>query len=111
VDKLEKYRKVVQDLLMTHGNQKMSYGDVETEVIFDKERDRYQVVDVGWDGNQSMYGCSIHLDIKDEKIWIHWNSTEDDIAADLVALGVPKEDIVLSLQPPNMRRFTPYAVG
>jgi hypothetical protein len=111
MDKLDKYRQIVQDLLTKHGNQKMSYGDVDTEVIFDVSRDRYQVVDVGWDGNQSMYGCSIHLDIKNGKVWIQWNSTEDDIAADLVDLGIPKEDIVLGLQPPNMRKFTPYAVG
>jgi XisI protein len=111
MDKLDKYRQIVQDLLTKHGNQKMSYGDVDTEVIFDETRDRYQVVDVGWDGNQSMYGCSIHLDIKNGKVWIQWNSTEDDIAADLVDLGIPKEDIVLGLQPPNMRKFTPYAVG
>jgi hypothetical protein len=40
-----------------------------------------------------------------------WNGTEDDIAADLVVAGVPKEDIVLGFQSPFMRQFTEYAVG
>ncbi len=32
-------------------------------------------------------------------------------AADLVAQGVPKEDIVLGFQSPFMRQFTEYAVN
>jgi XisI protein len=36
---------------------------------------------------------------------------EDDIAANLVAAGVPKEDIVLGFQSPFMRQFTEYAVS
>jgi XisI protein len=111
MDKLGNYRQIIQDLLMNYGDQKISYGDIDTEVIFDKERDHYQIVHVGWDGNQFIYGCAIHIDIKNGKVWIQWNSTEDDIAADLVASGIPKEDIVLGLHPPDMRRFTEYAVG
>ncbi len=111
MDKLTKYRQIIQDLLTKHGNQKISYGDVDTEVIFDQERDHYQVMHVGWDNNQFVYGCAIHIDIKNDKVWIQWNSTEDDIAADLVALGIPKADIVIGLHPPDMRRFTEYAIG
>ncbi len=50
-------------------------------------------------------------DIRNEKIWIFYNSTEHDIAADLVDLGVPKEDIVLGFYPPFMREMSDYAVG
>jgi hypothetical protein len=49
MDKLGIYRQVVRDLLLKYGEQKLSYGDVDREVIFDVDRDRYQVVDVGWD--------------------------------------------------------------
>ncbi len=111
MDKLEKYRQIVQDLLLKYGEQKLSYGDVDREVIFDRDRDRYQVVDVGWDANQFIYGCSIHIDIKNGKVWIQWNSTEDDIAADLVGLGVSKSDIVIATHPPALRKFTEYAIG
>jgi XisI protein len=52
-----------------------------------------------------------HLDIKDGKIWIQWNGTEDDIAAELVALGVPKHDIVLGFHTPVLRQYTEYAVS
>ncbi len=111
MEKLKHYREIIQTLLAERGKVKLAHGEVETEVIFDPERDHYQVVHVGWDGNQFIYGCAIHLDIKNDKIWIQWNSTEDDIAADLVALGIPKADIVIGLHPPDLRQFTEYAVG
>ncbi len=44
-----------------------------------------------------------------ERFGATWNGTEDDIAADLVAAGVPKSDIVLGFQSPFMRQFTEYA--
>ncbi len=47
---------------------------------------------------------------KTRKIWIQWNRTEDDIAAELVALDVSKEDIVLGFHTPYMRQFTDFAV-
>ncbi len=111
MDKLTHYRQLIQDFLLQRENQNLSYGNVETEVAFDKERDHYQIIHVGWDGNQFVYGCVIHIDIKHNKIWIQWNSTEDDIAADLVNLGIPKEDIVLGLHHPDVRKFTDYAVA
>ncbi|MDF5728411.1 MAG: element excision factor XisI family protein [Rhizonema sp. PD38] len=40
-----------------------------------------------------------------------WDGTEDDIAEDLVAVGVLKEDIVLGFQLPFMRQFTEYTVS
>ena len=66
---------------------------------------------LGWDGDNWTHSCIIDIDIKNEKIWLQWNGTEDDIAADLVKLGVPKKDIVVGFQSPFMRQFTDYAVS
>jgi hypothetical protein len=53
----------------------------------------------------------LHLDIKDGKIWIQHDGTEIGIANQLVALGVPKSDIVLAFHSPFKRQFTEFAVG
>lgn len=37
--------------------------------------------------------------------------TEEEIADDLVQAGVPKEDIVLAFQPPDLRQFTEFATA
>ncbi|MEI6065323.1 MAG: XisI protein, partial [Pseudanabaena sp. ELA748] len=63
-------------------------------------------MNVGWDGHRRVYGCVLHLDIKNRKIWIQQNMTEMRVAQELVDLGVAKEDIVLGFQAPEMREYT-----
>ncbi|MBZ8181323.1 MAG: XisI protein [Oscillatoria sp. PMC 1051.18] len=110
-DKLINYQQIVQQLLTGYAEVKPAYGDLEVETIFDTQRDRYQIVHLGWQHKRWVHHCVIHLDIRNEKIWIFYNSTEHDIAADLVDLGVPKQDIVLGFHPPFMREMSDYAVG
>lgn len=83
--------------------------DIETQYIFDTERDHYQLFQVGWDHFDWIHGCILHLDIKQNNIWIQHNGTELGIADELVARGVPKEDIVLGFQAPYKRKYTGYA--
>ncbi|MHC5775575.1 element excision factor XisI family protein [Nostoc sp.] len=111
MDKLTRYRQLVQQILHDYSEQKPANGNIEVETIFDTERDHYQIVHVGWEAQDWVHSCIIHIDIKGSKIWLQWNGTEDDIAANLVAAGVPKEDIVLGFQSPFMRQFTEYAVS
>jgi XisI protein len=111
MDKLAHYRQIVQQILQEYSEQKPSDGNIDVENIFDIERDHYQVVHVGWEGQDWVHSCIIHIDIKSEKNWLQWNGTEDDIAAILVTIGVPKEDILLGFQSPFMKTFTEYAVG
>ena len=110
-DKLTKYQQIVQQLLMGYAEVKPAYGEIEVETIFDTQRDRYQISHLGWHHKRWVHHCIIHLDIRHEKIWIFYNSTEHDIAADLVDLGVPKRDIVLGFYSPSMRELSDYAVG
>jgi len=62
-------------------------------------------------GINHFYGILIHIDIKGGKLWIEWNGTEDEIADELVELGVAKSDIVLAFHMPYKRQFTGFAVG
>lgn len=109
--RLEEYRQYIQQLLIKYASYKPAYGDVEVETIFDLERDHYQIVHVGWENKHRVYGCSMHIDIKNEKIWIQWNGTEVDIADELVQMGVLKQDIVIGFHSPSMRKFTDFAMG
>jgi hypothetical protein len=111
VDKLELYRSIVTDILTKYSQYKPSYGQVEIEQIFDRDRDRYQLLAIGWNQQQRIYGTTIHLDIQDQKIWIQQNTTEFDLASDLVEMGVPKQDIVIGFHTPKMRQLTGFAVG
>lgn len=109
--KSETYRTIIKKLLTQYATYKPSHGDIETQIIFDTEHDHYQIVSVGWDNKHRVYGCSIHIDLKNEKIWLQTNNTELDIGQDLITLGVPKQDIVIGFQPPYIRSLSGYAIA
>jgi len=104
------YRDLVQAILKNHSENHLS-TDTEVQLIFDTERDHYQVLYLGWEEQIRVYGCVIHVDIKDGKIWIQRDRTEAGIANELVNAGVPKQDIVLAFKAPYKRQFTEFAVS
>ncbi len=109
MDRLVAYRSAVQEVLSSHQNQDNT--EVRSETIFDRDHDHYQLVNVVWRGDRRVYGCVLHLDIVDGKVWIQYNGTEIDIAGELLALGVEKQHIVLGFQSPFKRQFTEFAVS
>jgi hypothetical protein len=111
MDRLTKYRQIVQQLLREYAAIGTPDPDVETQIVFDSERDHYQLINVGWKNQRRVYGCFLHIDIKDGKIWLQHNGTEDEITDELVNLGIPKQDIVIGFHSPFKRKFTDYAVG
>ena len=94
-----------------YAQYKPSYGEVEIEQVFDNERDHYQRISIGWNKQKRIYSPMMHLDIKNEKIWIQENTTEVDIASELIEMGVPKQDITIGFHYPKMRQLTDFAVG
>jgi hypothetical protein len=108
---LIQYSEIVQQLLQEYAALSSGDSTVDTELIFDTVRHSYQLVHVGWHGDRRIYGCILHLDIKDGKIWLQHNGTENDIPAELVEMGVAKTDIVVGFHSPFKRQFTEYAVG
>jgi hypothetical protein len=113
MERLEQYRQAIRQLLTAHASSEQSNSDTEIEcqLLFDPERDHYQLLDIGWEELKRIYNCFIHLDIKDGKIWIQRNMTEADLAQELVEMGVPKEDIVLGLHPHYKRPYKGYGVA
>lgn len=110
-NKLKIYRAYIQQILKEYASIGKPDDEIDTQLIFDTERDHYQLVYAGWKNRRRSYGCVLHLDIKDGKIWIQYNGTEFDIANELVQLGVPKDDIVLAFHEPFVRQYTGFAVG
>ncbi|MEM8637285.1 MAG: XisI protein [Cyanobacteria bacterium P01_G01_bin.54] len=108
---VEQYRKLVCDFLLAQCPPDEDHGEVESQLILDSERDRYLLIDMGWQDLKRIYACVIHLEIREGKIWIQRNMTETDIATALVESGIPKEDIILGLQPAYKRPYTGYGAA
>ena len=50
----------------------------------------------GWDEWRRVHGTVIHVDIRDGKVWIQHDGTEDGIAYEFLEAGIPHEHIVLA---------------
>jgi XisI protein len=111
MDKITQYRQYIRQLLLSKANPIPVRG-TEQQAILDFDRDHYQIVNVGWKSNGDRnYGCVLHLDLKDGKIWVQHDGTEEGITDELLELGVSKEDIVLAFHTPFMREHTGFAIG
>jgi hypothetical protein len=110
MDTITQYRQHIQAILKAHASLVWDQR-IQAETIFDTEHDHYQLVYVGWRNSKRVYGVVLHLDIIDNKIWIQQDGTEIGIANKLVELGVPKADIVLAFDPPNLRKYTDFAAS
>ncbi len=111
MEKLEHHREIVKQVLTEYSQIKPSYGEIEVYTSFDQQGEHYQVISAGWHNQRRIYGCSIHIDLKNDKIWIQYDGTEIGIANVLLEHNISKQDIVLAYHEPFARQFTEFAVG
>jgi hypothetical protein len=111
MDTLDTHRQIIKNVLSDYVRLQYAYGEIHNETIFDREADRYMVVSVGWQKVKRIHGCLIHIDIINGKVWIQRDGTEYGIANELVAAGIPKDQIVLGFYAPEVRQHTEYAVA
>ena len=109
MDTLDNYRQIIEKILTDYVAIPYAYGDIQGEVVFDRQHDRYLILTIGWDEGKRVHGCIVNLDIIDGKIWIKRDGTEEGIALDLTEAGIPKDKIVLGFRHPDIRKYTEYA--
>jgi hypothetical protein len=111
MDRLNQYRAYIREILAEYSQYRPAYGEIEIEQIIDIEGDHYQRMPIGWQNKQRVHGSTVHIDIRNGKIWFQHDGTEEGVANRLVVLGVPKSDIILGFHSPFKRQFTEFAVG
>jgi hypothetical protein len=106
-----KYQKLLAKYLHSiKANWSENYQE-KVELVCDFEANHFLVVQFGWGDEGHIHHVPIHLNIRDGKIWIQENLTELEIDNHLMALGVPKSDIVLGVVPPEYRKFSGFAAA
>ncbi|MEQ9357717.1 XisI protein [Coleofasciculus chthonoplastes] len=113
MDKLNHYRDLIKRILTQYHQfaaQTPSAG-LESLLAFDETRDQYLWFQTGWRQKKRVRGITVHIQIKNDKIWIEEDWTEVGIANELLNLGVPSGDIVLGFHPPDVRQFTEFALA
>jgi hypothetical protein len=105
------YSDLVEQVLGVYTTIPYSHGNLTCEAVFDRSRGRFVLMTVGWDNEERVHYPVIHIDIIGGKLWIQADNTDQGVATELVAAGVPKSDIVLAFRPPEVRKHTEYAVA
>jgi hypothetical protein len=105
------YRDVVEKILKEYADFLGNDDQVQVELVFDRERDRYLLVETGWQNGYRIYGTLLHIDIINHMLWIQHDGTEEGIAGELVAAGIPKDHIVLSFKSLEERKHTEFAIS
>ncbi len=111
MDKLTHFYKIIYPILKEYADIPYRYEDLEHKLIISDDHKNYLLMTIGWEDDVKIHGCVVHLEIIDEKIWIHRDGLEDGIASDLVRAGIPKTDIVLAFHPRDVRQYTEFAVS
>ncbi len=114
MDSLNEVRQAIERLLTEvadRDNVGFVNAEVRTYCLFDRERDQYLVLRLGWQGGRRVKGIVLHVRLEDEVVWIEENWTERPIASELATLGVPPDSIVLGFKPPSLQAHSETAVA
>ena len=102
MDKLNKYRKIISKVLIDLANYGSSSGQIDEYAICDEQTDNYILFNVGWHpSGRRQQGYPIHIRIKDGKVWVEWDGTDQEIVQQLIDSGIDENDIVLGWERPQ----------
>ncbi len=80
-------------------------------LVLDGQHDHYLLIARGWQGEERIKENTIHVRLRNGKIWIEEDWTEDGVVTDFWQAAVPREDIVLAFHPPHLRQHTEFAIA
>ena len=111
MDRQSDYRELIKRTLSGWESyiRRARHNGVEIQRIFDDENQNYVLMYLGWDQNRRVQKTALHLRIKEGKIWVEADETDQGFADVLVRAGVPREDIVLAFHPPELRRLSEFS--
>ena len=113
MDKLTRYQNLIKQILTEYDriSSQVPDPDIDEVLMFDDQRSQYLWFNIGWKNEKRIQAISVYIRIKNEKIYIEEDWTEEGIANELLRKNVPKEDIVLAFHDPETRKLTEFAVA
>lgn len=113
MDRLSSYRNSIMKILTEYHDWVSNSSNLDREscLVFDEVHDQYFWLLMGWEGKKKYRNIQVHIRIKNQKIYIEDDWTEEGIANELLRENIPKADIVLAFHDPETRKLTEFAVA
>ncbi|MDF5724028.1 MAG: XisI protein [Rhizonema sp. PD37] len=99
MDTITSYREIIKQVISDYAQLRPSHGNIRLDVIFDEMRDRFALMQAGWDRGRRIRGNLIYVIIEDGKVIIEYDGMECGITQDLINKGILERDIVLAFLP------------
>lgn len=116
MDKVKRYRQLIKEILYDLATPNIQesvkdYQEYSELVVTDDEHGHYFLFSVGWKDMQRVHGCTVHIDLKGDKIWIQQDWTDVVVVDRFLERDVPQSDIVLAFHAPYKRQYMDFAIG
>jgi hypothetical protein len=113
MDKQLSYQKILHHIISTMAEKYdvSNTQEVEQAVVMDDTYGIYQIYEIGWNEHDRVKRPWVHVRLKNGKIWIEEDWTEESLAELFLNAGIPNDDIVLAFNPPDIREYTEFAVA
>ncbi|MCU0238560.1 MAG: XisI protein [Pyrinomonadaceae bacterium] len=108
---LKKKRDLIEEYILQRAKIGYAFGDLEMKPVFDRQHNHFLLMVIGYEGIKYNHFALIDVEIRNDKIWIHFDGTESTITQYLLDNGIKNNEIVLGFHSPRRRKFTEFAVA
>ena len=99
MDTITNYREAVKKTIGRYAKLRPSHGDIRLDTVFDEVQDRYALMQVGWNRGRRVRGNLIYVILHNGRVYVEYDGIEHGIINDLIKLGIPQKQIVLTFMP------------
>ena len=111
MEKIAQYQAIIKKILDEYILTMQSNLEEEIYLVEDPHQLNYLIYHNAWKHDSRSYGCILHVRIKNEKVYIEYDGTDEGFADVFADAGIPRQDIVLAFHAPAKRSFTGFAVA
>lgn len=112
MDTAQQYHNIIQHYLETEVQKANDKAiAIPTTLVLDKLAKRYILLAKAWVNEEYVHHFIYHIEIINNKVWIHEDRTDTGVAVALAALGIPKSDIILGYFPEYAREMSDFGKG
>ena len=111
MEKLDNYKQIIKRILEEYIASMRPNAEEEVYLVEDPTKMNYLIYHNAWRHSSRSYGCILHVRIKNEKVYIEYDGTDEGFGDVFAAEGIPKYDIVLAFHASAKRSYTEFVVA
>ncbi|MDZ7899655.1 MAG: XisI protein [Arcicella sp.] len=111
MEKIAQYQKIIKKILGDYILTMQCNLEEEIYLVEDPNQLNYLIYHNAWKHDSRSYGCILHVRIKNQKVYVEYDGTDEGFADVFAESGIPRQDIVLAFHAPAKRLYTGFAVA